>query len=421
MQKRVCIIDLSAPEFRVGLLIDDRFEPIDVNLPWEVGFRQEADGTLVRCFGDALDRLDPNQPEEVLFTELDVHFKEITDTATLECLFHAFFEEIFHRRLPEHGYEPEAMWVYLITPYHWKTAHRQQLRRTLKHIENNSRRGGLNPPNVTLRGMLSQVLCLAVHYQQVWEDLLANVSKLHLFLIDFTRHDLILYQLFCEQSADYITMELCNVLRLPDFFMDIEKQVSDIHHALKAVGETVPVVVGFSGTIDHSGRAIIELLQARCRVSFLELQEAAALLGGAKLIQQFEPPKATGRCLAKPLHFIYHFCFGVRLPDGQWIELVSKAWRPPYHRKKVFRVRGTLEKFDIHLFCGLSLTDNSDVHHLATLEIGVPENSNFSSRNPREFILSITLDDSTHGTFAAHLPSEPEPKSIEFTLPVLMD
>ena len=416
MQKRVCVIDLSAPEIRIRILTNAQFATINLNLPWEVGFRQGADGTLLACFGKEFDRLNSNHPSEIRLTELDLLFKEITDSEILECIFHAFFEEIFQRRLPEHGYPVEATSVYLITPYQWKSVHLQQLRRVLKIIESDSRTAGLTPPNVALRGILSQVLCLAIYYQEAWADILANVSKLHLFLVDFARHDLMLYQLVCKQLSYHATVELCDVLRFPDFFMDIEKQVSDVQCALKTVGETAPLAVGFSGTIDHSGRAIIELLQARCSAIFLESQETATLLGGAKLVQQFET-----QCLAKPLHFKYQFCFGVQLPDGQWIELVPKTWAPPYQQKKAFRVTGTLEKFDLNLFCGLSLTDHSDVHYLATLEIDPAEDSNFASLNSPEFILSVALDDSTHGTFAVHLPNPHKTKSVEFTVPVLMD
>lgn len=412
MPKRVCIINLSAPEIQISVLTNRQFETINLDLPWEVGFRQETNGTLTACFGEAFDRLDSNQSTEIRFTDLDLHLKEITDAETLECLFHAFFEEIFQRRFPEHGHPLEAGSVYLITPYQWKSVHRQQLRRVFK----DSRTAGLTPPNVILRSILSQVLCLAIHYQEARADILANVSNLHLFLVDFTRHDLILYQLVCKQLSGYTTVELLDVLRFPDFFIDIEKQVSNLQHILQKVGETDTVAIGFSGAIDHSGRAIIELLQARCSAIFLEPQETATLLGGTKLVQQFEISRFT-----KPLHFKYQFCFGVQLPDGRWLELVPKTWAPPYQRKKAFRVTGTLEKFDLNLFCGLSLTDHSDVHYLATLEIDPAEDSNFASLNSPEFILSVALDDSTHGTFAVHLPNPHKTKSVEFTVPVLMD
>ena len=416
MQKRVCIINLSASEIQIKALADHQYEIINLSLPWEVGFRQEVDGTLTACFGEEFDRIDSNQPTEIRFTDLDLHFKDITDAETLECIFHAFFEEIFQRQLPEHGYPVEAMSVYFITPYPWKSVHRQQLRRVLKVIEKDLQTAGLTPPNIALRGILSQVLCLAVYYQEAWMDLLINASKLHLFFVDFTRYDLMLYQLAGKQSSDYATVELCDVLRFSDFFRDIEKLVSDLQRVLETVVETAPLVVSFCGTIDHSGRAIIELLQARCDAIFLESQESATLLGGAKLVQEFETQK-----LAKPLHFKYRFCFGVQLPDGQWIELVPKTWIPPCQGKKAFRVTGTLEKFDLNLFCGLSLTDHSDVHYLATLEIDPAEDGNLSSLNPPEFILSVALDDSIHGTFAVHLSNPHETKSVEFTVPVLMD
>ena len=416
MQKRVCIIDFSGTQIGVRILIDDQFEPIDLNLPWEVGFRQETDGILVACFGETLDRLNPNHPAEVRFTALDVHLKEITDVKTLECLFDAFLEEIFHRRLPEHGHPIEAMPVYVITPHQWKPVHRQQLRSVIKKNQSDSPVVGLTSSKLTFRGMLSQVLCLAACYQKAWMDILTKANEFHLFLIDFTRNDIIVYQMFCKQTEDSVTLELCDILRFPDYFMDIDNQISDVQKTLQMGKKNVPVAVAFSGRIDDDAKTIIDWLQAHCSATFLRLQEIATLSGGTELIHQFEETN-----LAKPLHFVYHFRFGVRLPDGEWVELVPKTWAPPYHRKKAFRVTGVLEEFDIHLYCGLSLSDNSSVHHLATLGIDYPKDSNFSSRNPMEFILSVTLNDSSHGTFTVHFPNPDEQKSVEFTVPALMD
>ena len=414
MQKQVCVIDLSGCEIRAGILIDDQFELIDLNLPWEVGFRQETEDTLIACFGEAFDRLDTNHPAEVRFMALDVHLKDIDDAQTLQCIFGAFLEEVFHRRLTEHGYSIEAMSVYVITPYQWKPMHRQLLRSVFKRIEGEYSVAGFNAPKVFLRSILSQILCLSIYFQKHIFD---TKNRSYLFLIDFTRHDLILYQLFCEQLANSVKVELRDMLRFKDFFMDVEKQVSDVQSVLQTVGIILPISVGFSGRIeDADTKPIVELLKARCSATFLETQETATLLGGAELIQRFEE-----KSLVKPTHFVYHFCFGVQLPDGNWLELVPKTWEPPYHRKKAFRITGVLEKFDVHLFCGLSLTENSDVHRLATLEIDFSDDSNFSSRNPAEFILSVTLDDFTHGRFAAHFPHTHEPSSVEFTVPVLMD
>ena len=175
------------------------------------------------------------------------------------------------------------MSVYVITPYQWKSVHRQQLRKALKQIENNSRSTVLNPPKIRLRGMLGQAICLVAYYQKTWMKLCTSTKKLHLFLIDFTRHDLVLYQLACRQSNGYETVELCNILRYPDFHEDIEKQVSDIHNVLKTVGETARVAVGFSGAIGRSGSAIMELLQVRCNATFLEPLKTATLWGGAEI------------------------------------------------------------------------------------------------------------------------------------------
>ena len=60
----VCIIDFSGTEIRIGMLIDAQFESIDLNLPWEVGFRQETDGTLVACFGKAFNGLTQTIPQK---------------------------------------------------------------------------------------------------------------------------------------------------------------------------------------------------------------------------------------------------------------------------------------------------------------------------------------------------------------------
>ena len=410
MPKRVCIINLSASEIQIAILADRELEAINFSLPWNVGFRQEYNGRLVACFGEAFESLDSNNPNEIQFPDLDVFFKEITDAETVACIFNAYFEEIFLRRLPE-----GAFLVYIITPYQWKSVHRQQLRKILKSItKSNIQFPRLNPLNVVLRCMINQMLCFTTCYRETWEDLLTHANKLHLFLVDCARQDLILYQLVCKQSPDCVTAELSDLLRFPDFFINTKKNSSDLQHILKSVEEESPVAIGFSDTVKGNAKDIIELLQPRCSVIFIEPQKEVTLSGATELIRQF-----TGKSIAKPLHFVYNFCFGVQLPDGRWVELVPKTWTPPYHRKKAFRITGTLNKIYIPLFCGISLSDNSDVHHLATIEIDYSQD--FLTRNSDEFILSVTLNDVTHGTFTVHFPSPRKPISVEFKVPVLID
>ena len=412
MPRRVCLINLSVSEVEIKVLADRECEAINFSLPWDVGFRQEYKGGLVACFGEAFENLDSNKPNEIQFPDLDVFFKEITDTETVACIFNAYFEEIFLRRLPEGAFS-----VYIITPYQWKSVHRQQLRKILKSTsKNNIQFPRLNPLNVVLRCMINQILCLATCYRETWEGLLTHANKLHLFLVDCARRDLILYQLVCKQLPDCVTAELSDILRFPDFFINTKKNVSDLQHILTNVEEGPPVAIGFSHMVKGNAKDMIELLQPRCSATFIEPQEEVTLSGATELIRQF-----TGESVAKPLHFVYNFCFGVQLPDGRWVELVPKTWMPPCHRKKAFRVTGTLNKIYIPLFCGMSLSDNSDVHHLATIEIDYLEDSNFSSRNSRELILSVTLNDATHGTFTVHFPSPREPISVNFEVPVLMD
>ena len=417
MSKRVCIIDLSAPEIQIEVLVDYQLKNINLSLPWEVGFRQENDNTLVPCFGEAFERLSSNHPAEVRFPNLDTRFKEITDEKTLKCLFNAFFEEIFHKRLPQHGYPMETMSVYAITPYQWKPIHRQQLRKAFKRLKSDVPVSFLKPSNVTLRGMLSQTLCLSAYYQKTWMDILIDVNKCYLFMIDFAGNGFVIYQVLCSQLKDSVMIELIDMLRFVDFFTGTDERISDVQKALQKVEDSLPVVVSFSGRIDNDvALTIIELFPALCNATFLDPQETATLLGGAELVRQFEEKN-----LEKPLHFVYHFCFGVRLPDGEWIELVPNTWTPPYHCKKAFRVTGDVTEFDVHLYCGLSMTENSDVSHIATLKIVPQENKKYTLNSPMEFILSVTLNDATHGTFALHLPNSQEARSVEFTVPVLMD
>ena len=417
MSKRVSIINFSASEIQIGVLVDNQLEDMNLSLPWEVGFRQENDMQLSACFGDALERLDPNHPAEIRFTDLDVHFKEITDGETLQCLFQAFFEEIFHRQLPAHGYPIDTMSVYAITPYQWTPTHRQQLRKALKRVKSRERVSFPKPSTVTLRGVLSQILCLSAYYQKEWMDILTDANNCHLFLIDFARNDFVVSQMICRQLEDNITVELTDMLRFTDYVSEKEKKIASVQKALQRVENQQHAVVGFAGRIDDDVvLTIIESLHVRCSATFLEPQATATLLGGSELVRQFQEKN-----LERPLHFVYRFCYGVRLPDGKWVELVPKTCTPPYHRKKAFRVTGSFEKFDVQLFCGLSLTDNSDVHYLTTLEIVPPENQRYTLNSPIEFILSVTLNDNTRGTFAVHFPHPQEPKSAKFTVPVLMD
>lgn len=410
MQKRVCIINLSEPEIEIAVLADGKLEPINFSLPWKVGFRQEANGILTTCFGEAYEKLDPNNSNEVQFSELDVFLKEITDPETLTCIFSAYIEEIFQRRLLE-----EALSVYIITPYQWQTVHRQQLRNVLKSNINNIQSTGFSQPNVILRGMINQILCLITCYRDDLEDLLTDSSELQLFLVDIARQDIILYQLDCKLLSDCISVELSNALRFTDYILNTPELVSDIDNRCIAVEETMPVVFVFSGRIDDA-TVILEQLKSRCNATFLEPQGGTTLLGGTKLIRQF-----AGKSDDIPIHFVYQFCFGTQLPDGKWVELVPKTWTPPYNMKKAFRVTGKLDKIHIPLFCGMSFTEDSEVHHLATIEIDYSRDDPFTSRKSDEFVLSVTLNDVTHGTFTVIFQSPREPISIDFTVPVLMD
>ncbi len=416
MSKNVCIINLSALEIQITVLGDNQVQDINLRLPWEVGFQLEVDNTLRVCFGAEFKRLNSNNPTEVRFPDLDVKFKEITDEETLGYLFDAFFEEIFQRQLPKQGYFIDRMLVYVITPSQWTHIHRQQLRNALKRVNSEAQIAFLKSSNVMLRGMLSQILCLAAYYQKTLEDALIEANKCHLLMIDFARNDFVVYHTFCSQSEGRFVVELTNMLRFTDYFMDIGKKVSGVQKALQEVGDDLPIAVSFSGRIDDTTETIIRLLRDRCSATFLETQEAAALFGAAEFVRQSEENNDE-----KPLHFVYNYCFGVRLPDGNMVELIPKTWVPPYHRKKAFRFTGSPEKLDVHLYCGLSMTENSDVHRLVTLEIDPLSDRVYTSRSPFEFILSVTLSDDMHGTFTAILPNQKEKRSIEFTIPILMD
>ena len=141
------------------MFTDGQFQTIDLNLPWDIGFRQEDD-TLVACFGEELKGIDANRPNEVYFTTLDVKLKEITDEKTLNCLFGAFIEEILHQRLREHGYDIQDMSVYVITPYQWTPTHREQFREAFKRVSRELPTASFITLQVKLRGLLSQICLL---------------------------------------------------------------------------------------------------------------------------------------------------------------------------------------------------------------------------------------------------------------------
>lgn len=407
MQRQTCIIDLSATEIRAGMLTDGQFQTIDLNLPWDIGFRQQDD-TLVPCFGEELKGIDANRPNEVNFTTLDVKLKDITDPKALNCLFEAFIEEILYQRLRELGYDIQDMSVYVITPYQWTPTHRKQLRKAFKRVSREHPTASFITLHVKLRGLLSQILCLTIFF-------LKDISNTHneflFYLIDFTRHNLILYQLLCKESSDSINVELHDIIYLTDYFMDVSSSVSELQRIIQKMEDNAPVVVGYSGRIDDdAAKTSIRLLEGRIPAIYLEPRQAASLLGGAELTQQFEE-----KTIEKPLHFTHTFCFGVRLPDGRCYELVPKTWTPPYTRKKAFRVSNNEDKFDVVLLCGLSVTERSNVHHIAILEIDLIDQIS------KDFVLSVSLHSSSHGTFSVHFPNSLETRSVDFTVPVLMD
>ena len=247
MAESACIINLSAYEIEITVLVDNQLQDVNFSLPWEIGFRQEHGKKLSACFGGELERLDPNHPTEVLFTALDVHLKEITDPETLQCLFAGFFDEIFHHQLPDHRCPIDAMTVYAITPYQWTPTHRQQLRKALQHVKSGEQIPSLKPPRVTLRGVFSQMLCLSAYYQKAWLEMLPEANNCHLFLIDFARYDFVLYQMNCDHLEDGVTVELTDMLRFSDYSSETEKKIAGVQKALQKLEDEQHAIVGFSG------------------------------------------------------------------------------------------------------------------------------------------------------------------------------
>ena len=194
----------------------------------EIGFRQEDD-TLVACFGEELKRIDANRPNEVNFTTLDVKLKDISDPKALNCLFGAFIEEIIHQRLREHGYDIQVMSIYVITPYQWKRTHRDHFRKAFKRFSRELPVASLHHLKYKTAWLLSQILCLTVFFLK---DISNTHNELLLYLIDFTRKDLILYQLYCEDSSDSMNVELRDTLCMTDYFMDVSTSVSELQRIM---------------------------------------------------------------------------------------------------------------------------------------------------------------------------------------------
>ncbi len=410
MSKYACIINLSAPEIQVVVLDDSQLNDTNISLSWNLGFQKKSDGNLASYFGKDIIKLDPNHPTEVRFRDLYAKFKGIKDTEVLECFFNAYFEEIF-KQLPENEYS-----IYTITPYHWTPIHRQHLRKAIKQIKLEAPVAFLKHTKVTHQGMLSQILCLSAYYQRMLSDILTDSKKCHLFMIDFTESDFVVYQTLCCQLDNIAKIELTDVLQFT--YLDTESKITSLQKILEQFEGDLPIVIGFSGRIvdNNIALSLIPLLQSRCNALFFEPQETATLLGATELVKQFQEKNTQ-----KNIHLIYHFCFGVQFPDGKLFELAPANWAPSYHRKRAFQVTGDVEKFYVHLVCGLSMKKNSDVLRLATHQIIPPEDKRYNFRSPMEFLLSVTLNDYTHGTFGLHLPNSDNQKSIDFTVPVLMD
>ncbi len=410
MSKNTCIINLSAPEIQVVVLDNSQHNDINISLPWELGFREESNGDLVSHFREDVIRLNPNHPNEVRFRDLYAKFKDIKDTEVLECFFNAFFEEIL-KQLPHNQYS-----IYTITPYHWTPIHRQQLRKAIKQTKLDPQISFLKQTAVTHRGMLSQILCLSAYYQRMLSDILTDSKKCHLFMIDFTASDFVVYQTLCCQSDDNSKVELVDISQFTN--LDTNSKIRSLQKKIEKVEGDLSTVIGFSGSIGDNqiAQTLISLIQSRCDALYLEPQETATLLGATELVRQFNEKNTKNN-----IHFIYHFCFGVQLPDGKLVELVPADCGKPYHRKKAFQFTGNVEKFYIHLVCGLSMNKNSDVLHLATHEIIPPVDKKYNLRSPMEFLLSVTLNDYIHGTFGLHLPNPEDQKTVDFTIPVLMD
>lgn len=103
----ICIIDFSGTKISGTVALRaqttgsiDKWGKMPLSLPWNVGFQEQADGTLRTLFNEELEQLEPTTQDVIQFWDLDDHLPQITDEQTLAYLFGAFLEEVFYNYIP---------------------------------------------------------------------------------------------------------------------------------------------------------------------------------------------------------------------------------------------------------------------------------------------------------------------------------
>lgn len=436
MEKEIYALDFSAPEILACSLHLPEVQHLELNLPWEVGFQGRDDGSLIACFGDDFKNLDPNAPNTVRFPDLEIYLKELRDELTLGSIFDAFAVEILEKRLPEMGYlrNEKSAELYVITPYQWQAVHRVQLRQALKsyHVASSLRGDTFHTGSrITLKSCVSEIFCAIAYYffrsdnRSELTNALADSGEPDLFIFDFRKHELKIWLVGCSQTESEQIFEIRDIRIYPDYLFEEEEElIQAINAFIKAEqrSKEQTVLRGF-GVIDPQRVEFVTSLLAQYYeeevtsqfdLSAFESHYNAPLEGLAALIECL---KNEGG-LPKDLCFKYQFCFGVRLPNQKFVPILSTDATPPCERKRAFRLTGQAETFYLDLFCGLSLTQNSGVIHLASHDVSFSEE--MRKDGSLEFIVSVELEDYTKGRFSVILP-QGETQTTEFFVPALMD
>jgi len=129
------------------------------NIPWDIGFLDHDDADPVGLTGDAVQTLDPETDDQLLFNDLDEHIHTIDDPEVLAVVF----RELLKAAILAMPYKPERLAVVL--PFRWRQPHRAALRATLAR----------DFPGIGLEVMVVDLLCVFAWWLHRGSDTAENL------------------------------------------------------------------------------------------------------------------------------------------------------------------------------------------------------------------------------------------------------
>jgi len=418
--KSVYIIDLSGKKFTLAKAVLDEAPSISIirQISSDIGFQQQADGSVEVFFQPEVEQLDWRLPNVVRLIDLADEWHRITDETVVFHLLKTFVYQLSSELIDQPGD------LYIVIPYCWSPMNRQKIRQLFsanrKSRSYKSRVGPLSPAeniaHFQFRGFINEGIAILSYWQN---ELASNCPEnFDLLWLDGRLRNLkVWHYRWCKTSITIKSVSIFNEYEL----QDLDALVAKIENVIALnTMKTSQCDLIILGTCDSDAlKTLIQTLTEKYHVTFSDIQNnqksTELLLRGAAYWATSLDGKGN---FVTGYQISYYWSFGVQLDANRILEVISKGTSLPVRKQCALMVQGELSAFPLNLYCCFAPLVNSSLP-LASLRIE-PERK-LIQRGCFEILLEVELFDGLRGKFSVLAEGQNRWQTTSFRVPVLIE